>query len=141
MRWMLALHFIAFAMGVGMSFSNFVNIRLARALGGERAQGLALLRGVLGRIGDAVISFIWLTGIALLLPLAGEGGMGALPVSFHVKLLCAAGLTLCHAGARLTALKIARTGRKELIGRVEACTLGVFLNALASIILAVAAFG
>jgi len=139
MKWMLAFHFIAFAMGVGMSFSNFVNIRLARTLGGEKAQGLALLRGVLGRIGDVVISFIWLTGIALLLPMTGEGGAGmsALPVTFHIKLLFVVGLTLCHVGARLTAL---RTGRKDLIGIIEACTLGVFLNAIASILLAVAAF-
>ncbi len=142
MKWMLAFHFIAFAMGVGMSFSNFVNLRLARALGGEKAQGLALLRGVLGRIGDVVISFIWLTGIAVLLPMTGEGGagMGALPVAFHIKLLFVIGLTLCHVGARFTAMRIARTGRRELIGIVEACTLGVFLNAIAAILMAVATF-
>ncbi len=141
MKWILALHFIAFAMGVGMSFSNFVNIVLARRLGGEKAAGLAALRGVLGRIGDVVIAMIWLTGILASAPYYNAGGMAAFPVAFHIKLVFVLGLTLCHIGARLTAAKIARTGNKRLIGAVQACTLGVFLNALAAIALAVAAFG
>ncbi len=144
MKWLLAAHFIAFAMGVGMSFSNLVNIRLAMRHGGEKAAGLALLRGALGRIGDWVIAAIWITGIAVLVPLLGGpvlAGMADLPVTFHIKLLFAAALTMCHAGARLTAAKIARTGRTGLLRVVQTCTLGVFLNALLAIILAVASFG
>ena len=140
MKWVLAFHFVFFAMGVGMSFSNFINIVLARRLGGEKAAGLAALRGVLGRIGDVVIAMIWITGIWISLPFFRAGGMAAFPVAFHVKLLFVIGLTLCHAGARVTAARIARTGNKRLIGIVQACTLGVYLNALAAIILAVAAF-
>jgi len=144
MKWLLAAHFIAFAMGVGMSFSNLVNIRLAMRHGGERAAGLALLRGALGRIGDWVIAAIWITGIGVLLPLLGDHGlaaMGSLPVSFHIKLFFAATLTISHAGARITASRIARTGNTGLIRVVQTFTLGVFLSALLAIVLAVAAFG
>ncbi len=139
-NWMLALHYAAFAMGVGMSFSNLVNFRLARRLPGEQAQALAMLRGVLGRIGDGVIALIWLSGIVVLRNFTGGESAAALPVSFHVKMLFVVLLTLCHIGGRLSAIMAARRGRPGLVKLAEAFTAGVFVSALVSIVLAVATF-
>ncbi|HHN72885.1 MAG TPA: hypothetical protein ENK13_02235 [Thermopetrobacter sp.] len=140
MNQMLALHIIAFAMGTGMSFSNLVNFALARRLPPEQARVLAALRGLMGRIGDAVIALIWLTGLALAARMTGDAGMAAFPVSFHVKMLFVLLLTASHVGARLSALQAARGGGPRWVGLARLFTAGVFLSAVASILLALAAF-
>jgi len=144
MDWMLALHVIVLAMGTGMSFSNYVNMRLAAGMEDAAGQAaLARLRLTLGRVGDGVVALLWLSGVALLLRYVGgdADAASALPVAFHAKMLLVVLLTVCHGVSRWAGLRIMRQGRTELVPVARACTLGVFLSAVGSIVLAVASFG
>ncbi len=140
MNWMLALHLVVLAMGTGMSFSNLVNFALAARLPAEQARVLAELRSMMGRIGDGVIALIWLSGVALAARMTGGEGMNAFPVSFHVKMLFVLLLTLSHVAARYSASRAAKGEGKQWLMRARLFTAGVFLSAVASILLAVAAF-
>jgi hypothetical protein len=50
-------------------------------------------------------------------------------------------LTVCHGLARHASGRMARTKNAALLGRIELFVAGVWLSALASIVLAVIAFG
>ena len=132
---LLIAHLILIAMGTGMSFSNFVNIRLAQGQSGDIAKGLALQRRVIGRIGDAVIALIWVSGLALFWTAAPETSGW-----FHAKLGFVVLLTASHIMARRTGIAFARSGNAALLARLELFAAGVWLSALAAILLAVIAF-
>ena len=142
MDWLLALHIYALALGTGFSAANLVNLRLARTADDSGRAALARLRLTLGRIGDGVVTLIWLTGLALAARFTGGDGAAAsaLPAAFHAKMLFVLTLTLCHAGSRWAAGQVMRKGRKELMPWVFRCTLGTHISAVAAIALAVAAF-
>ena len=143
MDWLLALHLYALALGTGFSLANLMNLRLVREETDDGRAALARLRLRLGRIGDGVVTLIWLTGLGLAARYIGAGGEGAaaLPASFHAKMLFVLSLTLCHVGARRAAAQVMGKGRKELLPWVFRCTLGTHVSAVAAILLAVAAFG
>jgi uncharacterized membrane protein len=132
---LLIAHLIAIAMGTGMSISNYVNLRVAKGVLGEGRKALAQLRGVIARIADIVIAVIWLTGIGLwwALPQAPNSW-------FLIKIAFVVLLTVSHGLVRLTAARIKRTGDQSLMPRLEIFVSGVWLSALAAIILAVLAF-
>lgn len=134
---LLIAHLIAIATGTGMSISNYINIRIAAGQKGEAAKALAFLRRTLARIADLVIAAIWITGIGLwwVLPPADAPNSW-----FLVKIGFVALLTLCHGLARMTAGRMAKTGDASLYPRMELLVSGVWLSALAAIILAVLAF-
>jgi uncharacterized membrane protein len=132
---LLIAHLMFIAMGTGMSFSNFVNVRLAKGQTGDIAKGLALQRRTMARIGDAVIALIWVSGLALLWVAAPE-----ISGWFHAKLGFVVLLTLSHAMARRTGIEIARSGNTGLLSRLELYSAGVWISALAAILLAVVAF-
>lgn len=134
---LLIAHLIAIATGTGMSIANYINIRIASGETGERRQSLAYLRSVLARIGDIVIAAIWITGIGLWLNLPP---MDEPNVWFAVKILFVVLLTLFHGLARMTAGRMMRTGDHSLCARIELYVSGVWISALAAIILAVLAF-
>ncbi|MCA3573647.1 MAG: hypothetical protein IOC86_06975 [Aestuariivirga sp.] len=134
---LLIAHLIAIATGTGMSIANYINIRIASGEKGERREALAFLRRILARIADVVILAIWITGIGLWLnlPPADEPNSW-----FVVKLAFVVLLTLCHGLARMTAGRMMRTGDQSLYPRMELLVSGVWMSALAAIILAVLAF-
>jgi uncharacterized membrane protein len=134
---LLIAHLIAIAMGTGMSIANYINIRIAAGEQGERRAALAFLRRIVARIADIVILAIWITGIGLWLnlPPAEEPNSW-----FLVKLGFVVLLTLCHGLARMTAGRMMRTGDQSLYPRMELFVSGVWMSALAAIILAVLAF-
>lgn len=136
---LLMAHLILIAMGTGMAFSNFINIRLADGQTGEGARALGQHRMVLARVADVVITLIWLTGLALLWT---RYSMGLQEVSglFYAKIAFVVLLTGLHGMARATGGKMARSGDASLLGRLELCVAGVWLSALAAIMLAVVAF-
>ena len=136
---LLIVHFMAIAIGTGMSFGNYVNLRCAAGETGDRAAGLARLRRAIGRIGDVVIVIIWASGLALVWVWIARGGP-ALPGWFYAKLGFVVLLTVCHALARQASGRMARTKDASLLGRIELLVAGVWLSALASILLAVLAF-
>ena len=137
---LLMVHLMAIAVGTGMSFANFLNLRQAAGETGDRAAALAALRRTVARIGDAVITLIWASGLGLLWLWIAEGGP-ELGGWFYAKLGFVGLLTLCHGFARHTAGRMTRSGDPALIGRVQLLVAGVWLSALASIGLAVKSFG
>ena len=135
---LLIAHLIAIATGTGMSIANYINIRVASGEKGERREALAFLRRILARIADIVILAIWITGVGLwtVLPPADEPN-----IWFVVKIAFVLLLTGCHIAARLTAGRMMRTSDQSLYPRMELLVSGVWISALAAIILAVLAFG
>ena len=136
---LLIAHIMLIAIGTGMSFGNYVNLRRAAGETGERAAALGELRRAIGRIGDVVIFLIWMSGLALLWVLGTQGGP-APGGWFYAKIAFVVLLTVCHGLARRTAGQMARSGNAALLGRVELLVAGVWVSALASILLAVIAF-
>jgi len=134
---LLIAHLIAIATGTGMSIANYINIRIASGETGDRRAALAFLRRILARIGDIVILAIWITGIGLFFSLPPQDEPNSW---FIVKIGFVVLLTLCHGLARMTAGKMMRTGDQSLYPRMELLVSGVWMSALAAIILAVLAF-
>lgn len=133
----LALHLLAISLGIGLSFSNLINIRLALSGVADTGKGLALQRMTVSRFGDGIIALIWLTG---LLALWLRGGMAGLGTSFHAKLAFVLVLTLAHGAARLLASRIKLTGNMALLPRVGIAVAVVWLSAVAALLLAVVTF-
>jgi uncharacterized membrane protein len=133
---LVALHLLVIALGLGFSTSNFVNTRLALKQGPDVAKGLALHRRSIARLGDAVITLIWLTGLLLVwwrwpvLP----GGV------FFVKLLLVLLLTLLHAHARATGERMRRENNMALLPKLSILIGGVAASAALALVCAVAAF-
>jgi hypothetical protein len=134
---LLAFHLMAVATGTGMSIANYVNIRIASGEKGERQASLVYLRRVLGRFADVVLAAIFATGIALYFTIPAEEDPNAW---FYPLMATAAGILVCHIGARLTAGRMAATGDNSLYARMEMLVSGVWLCALLSIVFAVLAF-
>ena len=134
---LLIAHLIAIATGTGMSIANYINIRIAAGETGDRRAALAFLRRILARIGDIVILAIWITGIGLFYSLPPQDEHNSW---FMVKIGFVVLLTICHGLARMTAGKMMRTGDQSLYPRMELLVSGVWMSALAAIILAVLAF-
>ena len=136
---LLIAHLILIAMGTGMAFSNFVNLRLADGATGDAAKAFARQRMTIARFADMVIALIWVTGLALLWTRAA-GGLESASGWFYVKMVFVVLLTLSHGMGRATGGRMARTGDMSLLGRLELFVAGVWLSALAAIIFAVLAF-
>lgn len=134
---LLIAHLIAIATGTGMSIANYINIRVAAGETGDRRAALTFLRRVLAKIGDVVILAIWITGIGLFFSLPPQDEPNSW---FIVKIGFVVLLTLCHGLARMTAGRMMRTGDQSLYPRMELLVSGVWMSALAAIILAVLAF-
>ena len=136
---LLILHVAAFSTGLGMSFANLMNARLAAKYEGEAFKALGRLRLLIARIGDGVIAAIWVTGVALYV---WRGGVPAADerIWFFAKIAAAVLLTACHFGARRTAGALARSGDRSLLTQLARFIAGVWLSALAALALAVLAF-
>ena len=132
---LLAAHLILIAMGTGMSFSQLVNISLAKSQSGDIAKGLGLQRRTITRIADGVIALIWISGLALY---AMIGSVDS--VWFYAKLFFAVALTASHLLARHTGGEMMRSGNAALLGTLNLYVAGVFGSAVAAIVFAVLAF-
>ena len=131
------LHVFVIALGVGLSFSNFINTRLALTQGADVAKGLALQRRTIARIADGVIALIWVTGLLLL----WMRGMQGLPGSFHAKLLFVVLLTLFHGLTRALGEKMRRENNTTMMPRLSLLIGCGFASAVVALVLAVITFG
>jgi uncharacterized membrane protein len=135
-NFVLAWHLCVIAVGVGLTLSNFWNTHLSTSHGEEFQKGLALQRRSIGRIGDGVISLIWITG-GLALWLRGLEGLGE---AFWVKIGFVLVLTLVHIKARKLGEQMRREGHRNFVQLQGQFMLGGFLSALIAIVCAVLAF-
>lgn len=119
-----------------MTFSNFWNTHLSTSNGDEFQKGLALQRRGIGRIGDGVISLIWITGL-LALWLRGMTGLGE---AFFVKVAFVALLTFFHIRARSLGERMRRENHRNFVPLQGQFMLGGFFCALVAIVCAVLAF-
>ena len=100
---LLALHLLAISIGIGIGFSNIVNLATAKTQSGDIANGLGLGRLANRKYHDAAVIIILITGGLLL---ANLGGMAGLNTWFHIKLTLVAIFVICHFAARFTGNKI-----------------------------------
>lgn len=133
LTFMLIMHLAFMALGIGMSCSNFVNMRLAVGQTGDIAKGLELQRRTVASIGDSIIAAIWLSGF-LLLQLRGWEGLNAW---FNAKIAFVVVFTISHIMARRTEAKMMRTGNGAALARVSMYIAGVWVSALIALALAV----
>lgn len=133
LTFMLIMHLAFMALGIGMSCSNFVNMRLAVGQTGDIAKGLELQRRTVASIGDSIIAAIWLSGF-LLLQLRGWEGLNAW---FNAKIAFVVVFTISHIMARRTEAKMMRTGNGATLARVSMYIAGVWVSALIALALAV----
>ena len=129
-------HLAVIAMGVGLSFSNFMNTALARNNGEEMQKGLALQRRTIARIGDGVIALIWLTGLLLL----WQRGFDDMGWPFRIKIVFVLLLTIAHARARMLGEKMRREGHRNLLFEQGSMIMAVWFLALGAILAALMTF-
>lgn len=133
---LLIFHLVVIALGIGFTASNFINTRLAIGQSGDLAKGLGLHRRTIARLGDAVITLIWISGALLL----WQRGIAGMPPAFHVKLLFVILLTVFHGLGRALAGKMQREGSLARLPRLSTLVLSGWISAIAALVCAVLAF-
>lgn len=83
----LVIHLLAVAMAIGIGVSNIVGFRVAKALGGDMAKGIAAHREALIPYGDVLFACIIASGVVLFWAMGGWPGVGPW---FHAKLAAVA---------------------------------------------------
>jgi uncharacterized membrane protein len=133
---LLILHFFFIAMGIGISFSNLVNLRVSKGQTGDIAKGLGMQRMAMRQIADGVVAGILITGGLLLWELGTVGLSGW----FHLKMAFVAILVASYVTVRLTAGQMVRTGNMALFDRIRNFATVAWVAAVAALICAVLAF-
>lgn len=133
---LLTLHLIVIAMGIGMTFSNLVNVSLSLSNPAEFQKGLGLQRRMIGRIGDMVILAIWVTGL-LALWLRGHADLGT---AFAFKMACVIFLTLAHIRGRTLGERMRRESHLNHVAEQRNLMMAGWMLALAAVVSAVISF-
>ena len=97
---LLIVHFVGLMMGAGGGLGSTIAMGYARALPPEQA---AVVRGLgpgLAHLSTAGLVLMLVSGITMLMN--KFGGMGAMPMMFHIKLLFVTTLTLAAIAIELT---------------------------------------
>ena len=115
-QFFLIIHLLSIALALGMGFSNIVGFRVARGLGGEKAQGIAALREALIPYADIFVILILASGLALLWAIGGASG---LPVWFHIKMAAVAVWLLAYILMRLRIRKFLASRDMSLLGLIR----------------------
>ena len=133
---LLALHLFFIAMGVGVGFSNLINLRAARGQTGDIAKGLGMARMALRLYSDIVIAGFLITGL-LLLWTTGNSGSGPW---FSIKMAFVVLLVVSYGIVRITGGQIMRTGNMALMGRINTFAPLAFAGSVGALVCAVLAF-
>lgn len=133
----LSLHFLAIAIGIGIGFSNIVNLGTAKTQSGDIAKGLAMGRLANRKFHDAAVIIILISGGLLL---ANLGSMAGLSTWFHVKLVFVLIFVVCHFAARATVKQMLATGNTALMRRAKMFSHIAITSAVLALISAVLAF-
>ena len=136
-QFLLAAHLLAIAIGIGIGFSNIVNLATAKSQTGDIVKGLAMGRLANRKYHDAAVIIILVTGGLLL---ANLGSLAGLSKWFHVKLAFVLIFVACHFAARATVKQVIASGNMALINRAKMLAHIAITGAVLSLISAVLAF-
>ena len=133
----LALHLLAISIGIGIGFSNIVNLATAKTQTGDIVKGLAMGRLANRKYHDAAVIIILVTGGLLL---ANLGSMAGISKWFHIKLAFVLIFVACHFAARATVKQVIATGNMALMKRAKMLSHIAITGAVLALISAVLAF-
>jgi uncharacterized membrane protein len=133
----LIIHLLAIAIGIGIGFSNLVNLATAKSQTGDIAKGLAMGRFANRKYHDAAVIIILISGGLLL---ANLGGMAGISKWFHVKLAFVLIFVVCHFAARATVKQMLATENMALRGRAKMLSHIAITAAVLALVSAVLAF-
>jgi hypothetical protein len=136
-QFLLIVHLLAIAYGMGIGLSNFLNMRIAKTQTGDIAKGLAMHRIGMMRYTDIAIATILVSG---LLMVWAAGGVSATAPWFHVKMAAVLVLVLAYGGMRMTVGQMLRTGNMALASRIAVLSPILSLSAIVAVTCAVLAF-
>ncbi len=136
-QFLLIIHLLAVAYGLGIGMSNFLNARIAKSQTGDIAKGLALHRVSMLRYTDIAIATILVSGLLLVWAMGGVSSNGSW---FHVKMAFVVIVVLSYGAMRMTVGQMMRTGNMALASRVAVLSPILSLAAIATVICAVLAF-
>ncbi len=137
-QFLLIIHLLAIAYGMGIGMSNFLNMRVAKGQTGDIAKGLAMHRIAMLRYTDIAIASILVSGMLLVWSI---GGVEAAPKPwFSLKMIAVLLVILSYGGMRYTIGQMLRTGNMKLGARVALLSPILSLSAIAAVICAVMAF-
>jgi hypothetical protein len=133
---LLILHLFGFGAGIAASIGNFTIGTLIQASPGD-APVLRKVSPVLGRVGQAGLGLLWLTGVILIW--SRYGGPGNLPTLFWWKFACVVLITAGVVAMGLM-LKQVQAGNRALAARMPFFGAGMAGLMVLIVILAVFAF-
>jgi uncharacterized membrane protein len=133
----LIIHLLAIAIGIGIGFSNIVNLATAKSQSGDIAKGLAMGRFANRKYHDAAVIIILVSGGLLL---ANLGSMAGISTWFHFKLAMVLVFVVCHFAARATVKQVIATGNTALMGRAKKFSHIAITGAVLALVSAVLAF-
>lgn len=136
-RFLLVSHFIGFILGFTASLSNAVMGGLIERSTPPEKVILGRFPPVVGRLGDAGLVLLWITGPAL--AFVRYGGFAGLPAAFHAKMAAVAVLTI-GVGVIHANMRKAREGDATAMRRIRRAGQVDLAAAFSALVLAVVAF-
>ena len=136
-QFLLIIHLLAISIGLGIGFTNLVNMRVARGQSGDIAKGLMMHRMSMLPYGDAVFVTILVTGALLLYSIGGPTG---LPAAFNIKMLFVLIWVVAYVLMRLTVRQLKATGNMALAKRLGLLAHVLVTAVVAALICAVLTF-
>ena len=136
-QFLLIIHLLAISIGLGIGFTNLVNMRVARSQTGDVAKGLMMHRMTMLPYGDAMFVIILLSGGLLLWAIGGPAG---LPQAFNIKMIFVVIWAITFVVMRLTLRQMIATRNMALAKRIGMLTQILLTAIVAAIVCAVLAF-
>ena len=136
-QFLLSAHLLAIAIGIGIGFSNIVNLATAKTQTGDIAKGLGMGRLANRKYHDAAVIIILVTGGLLL---ANLGSMAGLSKWFHIKLTFVAIFVICHFAARYFSINGITNSNPAQLARAKILSHIALTFAVIAVLTAVLAF-
>ena len=134
---LLILHFVGLALGLSVSFANFVMSGLIGAAAPAEKAVLGRFPPRMTQLGRIGLTVLWATGATLVY--TKWGGFAALPWQFHAKLTAVVLLTVVVVYIYLLERRI-RSGDASALPRIETAGKAAIVLALIAVVFAVLTF-
>ncbi len=136
-QFLLIIHLLCIALGLGIGFSNLVGFRVAKNLGGDMAKGIAAHRESLIPYNDIVFVLIIATGLALL---SIKYNMQVPSPWFHAKMAAVVVWIICYVLMRLRIRKFLAARDVSLVALIRTYAHVMIAAVVVALICAVMAF-